>query len=577
MLQGKCQQQDLCLTQECVHAASSLLAALNNKVDPCHDFYEYACGGWIQANIHKADANTLFYGINHNILPEYIDTKLSQLLKTGEGVPEELLQTKPYRDLFFFYQSCLDVADEQEADLKPVFDMLKSKAEFQVGRPFQPESWNLTRALLEMFRMNGAPLFDVIIDADIRNSSRFSIIITSPRRSGLVPALVRPFRRRSRGLPGLQQFLRERGQRVLFGGTSDEAAVLEMLVGRNANTKREAAFFEPGAAAGAAVGVGASAADDAVAEALHRNNSALTGNDNVYPVINIVPTRQVFTGEDAKQPDERHVDGEYVDGQHYNAKQHAEENVGDKNNGDNISMLLLPDKFSNITKATVQIYSATPVTTLGSTTIHSNSTQIPSTTPAPTLRSSDAHSLIQTPTSTPIPAQGLTTTNITTHSSNQMHTTTATIPAPIQRSATTHSPTQTTTTTPSTTTAHEPTQATTTSSSSTTTTSSSSTSTTSSSSHDQDATTTPPGETDMNIIESEDYRGLDDAVEDDQNFLVSRKEIYRMFKVSPSSVSLTTSTSVKEHEQQIVKVLQLEDCVRVLSSELSVSCSCNTL
>ncbi|XP_063604926.1 neprilysin-2-like [Penaeus indicus] len=38
--QGSC-QVDMCLTEECIHAASSILKAMDPTVDPCDDFYTY--------------------------------------------------------------------------------------------------------------------------------------------------------------------------------------------------------------------------------------------------------------------------------------------------------------------------------------------------------------------------------------------------------------------------------------------------------------------------------------------------------------------------------------------------------
>ena len=40
-----------CLTPECIQVAASLLSANDRTVDPCEDFYSYACGGWIKKHV----------------------------------------------------------------------------------------------------------------------------------------------------------------------------------------------------------------------------------------------------------------------------------------------------------------------------------------------------------------------------------------------------------------------------------------------------------------------------------------------------------------------------------------------
>uniref|UniRef100_A0A8D3DPF5 Endothelin-converting enzyme 1 n=1 Tax=Scophthalmus maximus TaxID=52904 RepID=A0A8D3DPF5_SCOMX len=40
----------LCLTEPCITVASAVIGALDRSVDPCHDFYNFACGGWVKNN-----------------------------------------------------------------------------------------------------------------------------------------------------------------------------------------------------------------------------------------------------------------------------------------------------------------------------------------------------------------------------------------------------------------------------------------------------------------------------------------------------------------------------------------------
>lgn len=45
----QCQNvHSLCLTKECLRAASDLMYDMDESTDPCNDFYQFACGNWAE-------------------------------------------------------------------------------------------------------------------------------------------------------------------------------------------------------------------------------------------------------------------------------------------------------------------------------------------------------------------------------------------------------------------------------------------------------------------------------------------------------------------------------------------------
>lgn len=40
----------VCLSPECVKVSAELMNSADFTVDPCQDFYQFACGGWIKSN-----------------------------------------------------------------------------------------------------------------------------------------------------------------------------------------------------------------------------------------------------------------------------------------------------------------------------------------------------------------------------------------------------------------------------------------------------------------------------------------------------------------------------------------------
>ena len=76
---GRAVQSDQCYTLACVHASATLIEQLDFNIEPCEDFYGYACGNF-DVEIRSADEETTLNtlaSISSNVI-EYL---LNILLK----------------------------------------------------------------------------------------------------------------------------------------------------------------------------------------------------------------------------------------------------------------------------------------------------------------------------------------------------------------------------------------------------------------------------------------------------------------------------------------------------------------
>uniref|UniRef100_A0A8C1IU88 Membrane metallo-endopeptidase-like 1 n=1 Tax=Cyprinus carpio TaxID=7962 RepID=A0A8C1IU88_CYPCA len=95
--------RNICTTPQCVTAAARLLQNMDPSVEPCQDFYQYACGGWIERHVipETSSLHSVF-----NILRDELEIVLKGVLE---------MESKDDREAFkkakTLYSSCMNESE----------------------------------------------------------------------------------------------------------------------------------------------------------------------------------------------------------------------------------------------------------------------------------------------------------------------------------------------------------------------------------------------------------------------------------------------------------------------------------
>ncbi|KAK5868169.1 hypothetical protein PBY51_009207 [Eleginops maclovinus] len=153
----------LCLTEACVSVAAQMGEAMDRNVDPCSDFYQFSCGGWVRKN-PLPDGRSRWSTFNS--IWEQNQALLKHLLENGtfNGSSEAERKTQSY------YLSCLNTQRIEELGAQPLVDLIAKIGGWNMTGPWDKDNFmEVLKVVSGPYRAQ--PFFSVGVSADPKNSN----------------------------------------------------------------------------------------------------------------------------------------------------------------------------------------------------------------------------------------------------------------------------------------------------------------------------------------------------------------------------------------------------------------------
>lgn len=157
-----------CETPGCLAAASKVKIYIDESIDPCTNFYDFACGNFIKSQVVPDDKVTVDgFSTVRDIVEEQIRTVINEPIQRNES--------KPFRLAKYFNQACLNEANIEERGIQPMIAILETLGGWPAvkGNLWDEENFSWIETI-KKFRRIGISvdfIFSFSVETDLKNTS----------------------------------------------------------------------------------------------------------------------------------------------------------------------------------------------------------------------------------------------------------------------------------------------------------------------------------------------------------------------------------------------------------------------
>ncbi|CAF0838473.1 unnamed protein product [Rotaria sordida] len=166
---------DVCFTPYCVKAANYLIESIDETVEPCEDFFHFACGTWIKNTRIPDDvsAQSPFNLLRTQLYYNVIDL-LSSLPANDTNEPKAVVNAR------LLYKSCIDEADIEATGVDPILSLVNTELggwPILQGSSWSSSTFDLSNLFLKLRKYAYNIIYRVNTVVSEENSTMYNIEI----------------------------------------------------------------------------------------------------------------------------------------------------------------------------------------------------------------------------------------------------------------------------------------------------------------------------------------------------------------------------------------------------------------
>ena len=161
----------VCRTDECASLVRLLQTNMDKTVDPCENFYNFSCGGWVKNAKLPADSSS--YGQLNVLFNVKVEAELKRIL---QNVTVRFGEVEAVSKVKKIYKLCKDMEAINRAGAKPVLDLINRTGGWNLVDGGRAGKWSINSTSFAREKLySSTAFFNLYVSVDDKNSSRFII------------------------------------------------------------------------------------------------------------------------------------------------------------------------------------------------------------------------------------------------------------------------------------------------------------------------------------------------------------------------------------------------------------------